>query len=37
MIPTRIVECAFFSGYNGDRIYFHDAQTKNQLASPKTV
>ena len=30
-------ECAFFLGYNGDRIYFHDTQTKNQPASPKTV
>ncbi len=30
-------ECAFYLGYNGDRIYFHDAQTKNQPASPKIV
>ena len=30
-------ECAFYLGYNGDRISFHDAQTKDQPASPKTV
>ena len=30
-------ECAFYLGYNGDRIYFHDAQPRNQPASPKNV
>jgi len=30
-------ECAFYLGFNGDKMCFHDAQSKNQPASPKIV